>query len=57
MDTKNAVAQGKILIGYEGRFTEGRRDVRFVERLTYAHLSAIWPDRGSLTLEFDFLIV
>ena len=44
---------GYPFIGYEGTFTEGRRDVRFVERLTYAHLSAIWPDRGALTLEFD----
>lgn len=44
---------GYPFIGYEGRFTEGRRDVRFVERLTYAHLSAIWPDRDTLTLEFD----
>jgi len=44
---------GYPFIGYEGRFTEGRRDIRFVERLTYAHLSSIWPDRGTLTLEFD----
>jgi hypothetical protein len=44
---------GYPFIGYEGTFTEGMRDVRFVERLTYAHLSAIWPDRGALTLEFD----
>ncbi len=44
---------GFPFIGYEGRITDGRRDVRFVERLTCAHLSAIWPDRGTLTLEFD----
>jgi hypothetical protein len=44
---------GYPFIGYEGRVTDGRRDIRFVERLTYAHLSAIWPDRGTLTLEFD----
>lgn len=44
---------GYPFIGYEGRVTDGRRDIRFVERLTYAHLSAIWPNRGILTLEFD----
>lgn len=44
---------GYPFIGYTGRVTAGRRDIRFVERLTYAHLSAIWPDRGTLTLEFD----
>jgi len=45
---------GYPFIGYEGTVTAGRRDIRFVERLTYAHLSAIWPDnRGALTLEFD----
>lgn len=44
---------GYPFIGYEGRVTAGRRDMRFVERLTCAHLSAIWPDRGILTLEFD----
>lgn len=44
---------GYPFIGYEGRVTAGRRDFRFVERLTYAHLSAIWPDRGTLILEFD----
>ena len=44
---------GYPFIGYEGRLTAGRRDIRFVERLTYAHLSAIWPNRDTLTLEFD----
>ncbi|MBA7631116.1 hypothetical protein ES703_38643 [subsurface metagenome] len=44
---------GYPFIGYEGRVTDGRRDFRFVERLTCAHLSAIWPDIDSLTLEFD----
>jgi len=44
---------GYPFIGYEATSTKGRRDVRFVERLTYAHLSAIWPDKGALTLEFD----
>lgn len=44
---------GYPFIGYEGRVTAGRRDFRFVERLTCARLSAIWPDRGVLTLEFD----
>jgi len=44
---------GYPFIGYEGRVTAGRRDFRFVERLTCAHLSAIWPDRDILTLEFD----
>lgn len=44
---------GYPFIGYEGRVTDGRRDIRFVQRLTYAHLSAIWPNRDTLTLEFD----
>lgn len=44
---------GYPFIGYEGRFTNGRRDMRFVERLTCAHLSAVWPDRDAFTLEFD----
>ncbi len=44
---------GYPFIGYEGGVTERKRDIRFVERLTYAHLSAIWPNRGILTLEFD----
>lgn len=44
---------GYPFIGCEGGVTAGRRDIRFVERLTCAHLSAIWPDRGTLTLEFD----
>ena len=44
---------GYPFIGYEGRITDGRRDIRFVQRLTYAHLSAIWPNRDTLTLEFD----
>ena len=44
---------GYPFIGYEGRVTAGKRDIRFVQRLTYAHLSAIWPNRDTLTLEFD----
>lgn len=44
---------GYPFIGYMERFTAGRRDMRFVERLTCAHLSAVWPDRDTLTLEFD----
>ncbi len=39
---------GYPFIGYEGSVTAGRRDFRFVARLTCAHLSAIWPDRGVL---------
>lgn len=44
---------GYPFIGYGGRVTAGRRDMHFVERLTCAHLSAIWFDRDTLTLEFD----
>jgi S1-C subfamily serine protease len=44
---------GYPFIGYEGTMTAGKRDMRIVERLTCAHLSAIWPHRGTLTLEFD----
>lgn len=44
---------GYPFIGYEGRVTDGIRDMRFVERLTCAHLSAIWPDRDTFILEFD----
>jgi len=44
---------GYPFIGSEEGVNEGIRDIRFVERLTYAHLSAIWPYRDTLTLEFD----
>ena len=44
---------GYPFIGYTGRVSAGKRDMRFVERLTCAHLSAVWPDRDTFTLEFD----
>ena len=44
---------GYPFIGFEEGVSEGRRNMRFVERLTYAHLSAIWPNRDVFTLEFD----
>jgi len=44
---------GYPFIGYTGKITNGRRDMRFIERLTYAHLSAIYPENETFVLEFD----
>ena len=44
---------GYPFVGCQERVTAEKKDVRFVEILTSAHLSAVWPFGDTLTLEFD----
>ena len=44
---------GYPFIGNIEDISSKQRDIRFVERLTYAHLSAIVPSKETMTLEFD----
>lgn len=45
---------GYPFIGFEG-YAQGQRNIRFIERLTCAHLCSVWPDvkKRTLVIEFD----
>jgi len=45
---------GYPFIGFDG-YSQGKRDMRFIERLTCAHLCSVWADvkKRTLILEFD----
>jgi len=47
-------SMGYPFIGFEG-YSQGQRDIRFIERLTCAHLCSVWSDvkKRTLILEFD----